>query len=168
MPNSALSPALLVLLAVLGGCNHTISFNNNVLYTPNPARNTGVLGDPALQGCLNQVLQARGTEDLGTITLLACPEAGIRTLAGIEALTALEQLEVSGNLISDLSPLTRLRNLRVLAVRNNAVGELRPLDSMPLLRFVSLQGNDRIPCPQLDALQQRLGNTLGRPVGCVN
>lgn len=168
MRKTVLSPALLALLAVVAGCNHTISFNNNVLYTPNPARRSGVLEDPALQGCLNQVLATRDTGDLAGVTLLACPDAGIRTLAGIEALTALEQLEVSGNLISDLGPLTRLRNLRVLAIRNNAVGELRPLDSMPLLRFVSLQGNVRIPCRQLDALQERLGNTLGRPAACVN
>jgi len=152
----------------LAGCNHTISFNNNILYTPNPLQRAGVLNDPSLQGCLNQVLEGGGTTDHAAVTLLACPDAAISTLEGIEALTALEQLEVSNNLITDLSPLTRLRNLRVLSIRNNLLGDIRLLDTLPTLRFISLQGNDRIPCRQLDTLQQRLGNTLGRPAACIN
>jgi len=162
-----LYPAL-GLLVFMAGCNHTISFNNNILYTPNPAQRSGVLEDPSLQGCLNQVLAVGGTTDHAAVTLLACPDAGIGTLEGIEALTALEQLEVSDNLITDLSPVTRLRNLRVLSIRNNLLGDIRLLDTLPTLRFISLQGNDRIPCRQLDTLQQRLGNTLGRPAACIN
>lgn len=165
-----LRPALFSLLCLSllpSACNHTISFNDNVLYSPNPRPAQGPLRDPGLQACLNQVLAANPELNPANVSLIACPDAGIRTLAGIEALTGLEQLEVSNNLISDLSPLAALLNLRVLGIRSNAIGDVRILNELSILRFISLQGNERIPCQQLDELQRRLGNTLGRPTGCI-
>jgi hypothetical protein len=157
----------LFLLLAISACNHTISFNDNVLYSPNPRPDQGPLRDPGLQACLNQVLATNPELNVASVTLIACPDAGIQTLAGIEALTSLEQLEVSDNQISDLSPLASLINLRVLGIRSNALGDIRTLQALSILRFVSLQGNNGIPCRQLDDLQQRLGNTLNRPTTCV-
>jgi hypothetical protein len=157
----------LFLLLAISACNHTISFNDNVIYSPNSRSDQGPLRDPGLQACLNQVLAANPEQNVTSVTLIACPDAGIRTLAGIEALTSLEQLEVSDNQISDLSPLASLINLRVLGIRSNALGDIRTLQALSILRFVSLQGNNGIPCRQLDDLQQRLGNTLNRPTTCV-
>ena len=166
-------PAALVaaLLLPLGACTqaYRVTLNNNVLFGPNAAerRNT-VTRDPGLQACLDQTLERMEKTDPAAITLLACPGAGVETLAGIEALENLEQLELSDNAIVNLSPLLRLRNLRVLGLRNNRVGDIRPLADLPLLRFLALEGNDRIPCRQLDAFAARLGNTFGRPQSCVN
>jgi Leucine-rich repeat (LRR) protein len=92
----------------------------------------------------------------------------VRTLEGIDALANLEQLELSDNELSNLSPLLRLEKLRVLNLRNNAIGDLRPLLGLPLLRFMALEGNNRIPCAQLDTFATRLGDTFSRPAACVN
>lgn len=168
-------PSISILTAMLllgSGCSlspYDITFNDNVVYSPNASARArgGVLDDPALQGCLNQVLQ-NPAQNVETLTLLACPDAGVISLAGIDGLPRLEQLEVSNNAISNLGPLTRLKNLRVLSIRNNAIGNISPLDDLPILRFVALDGNDRIPCRQLDSLQDRLGNTLSRPLACAD
>lgn len=153
----------------LSGCSgspYTISFNDNVLYSPNASIKAGGVADPALQGCINQILGTTGGT-AETLKTLACPNAGIRTLEGLSALTALEQVEFGNNAIDNLGPLQPLRNLRVASLRNNRIMNIGPLSGLPLLRFVSLEGNDEIPCRQLDELQQKLGNTLNRPQACI-
>jgi Leucine-rich repeat (LRR) protein len=160
----------LTLCLPLCACIHpyTVKLNDNVLFTPGEALRNAVTEDPGLQACLDQALERNKQTDPATITLLACPSAGVQTLAGIEALENLEQLELSDNAIQDLSPLLQLTNLRVLGLRNNRVGDIRPLQQLPLLRFLSLEGNDRLPCRQLDAFVARLGNTFGRPQACID
>lgn len=162
--------ALLLACLPLAGCLHpyTVKLNDTVLFTPNEALRKAVTQDPGLQACLDQALLRNEQTDPAALTLLACPGAGVQTLAGIEALEKLEQLELGDNAIENLSPLLQLKNLRVLGLRNNRVGDLRPLEQLPILRFLSLEGNDRIPCRQLDAFQMRLGNTFGRPQACIN
>lgn len=159
-----------LLLLALSACSHnpyTITFNDNVMYSPNKALLNSIVTDPSLQGCINQVLATMESANAAEIKLLACPDAGIKSLEGINALSALEQLELSDNLIDNLSPLSGMRNLRVLSIRNNAISNIGPLDSLPLLRFISLTGNNRISCRQLEALVSRLGNTLSRPATCI-
>ena len=137
-----------------------------MVYSPNEALKHKVVKDASLQGCLNQALAGMKDGTPAQVTLLACPDAGIKTLEGIGALTSLEQLELSGNGISNLAPLLPLKNLRLLSVRNNRINDIGPLESIATLRFVSLQGNDDIPCRQLDDLQRKLGNTLNKPDSC--
>ena len=163
-------PFTLILLLTMTGCSlkpYTVTFNDNVISSPNAALLNSIVSDPSLQACLNQNLSNLGTTDATRIKLLACPGAGIKSLDGINALASLEQLELSDNSIDNLSPLSSLRNLRVLGLRNNGIRNIGPLTSLPLLRFVSLQDNDNILCRQLDELGAKLGNTLNRPLGCV-
>lgn len=156
---------------LLFGCKqnpYTVTFNNNVVYSPNAAIRNKVLDDPALQACLNQVMASDTIEDPEDVTLIACPSAGITTLGGIEKLANLEQLDVSDNAISNINPLLSLKKLRVLSLRNNAVTNAGSLVSMPLLRFISLSGNTRVSCRDVETLEDKLGNTLDKPLTCVN
>lgn len=156
---------------LLIGCKqnpYTVTFNNNVIYSPNAAIQNKVLDDPSLQACLNQVMSSNTIEDPEDVTLIACPSAGITTLGGIERLPNLEQLDVSDNAISNISPLLSLKKLRVLSLRNNAVSSVSSLASMPLLRFISLSGNTKISCRDVEILENKLGNTLDKPLTCVN
>ena len=162
----ALTGTLCLLLSACSHIPYSITFNDNVVYVPGGKASMGPLKDSALQGCLNQALAADTTLTAATITLLACPSAGVESLEGIAALESLEQLELSDNRITNLSPLSSVKKLRVLSIRNNDVGNVGILDNLPILRFVALQGNNSVPCHQLDALQKRLGNTLGRPLEC--
>jgi Leucine-rich repeat (LRR) protein len=169
--SSAIRVALAVLLTMLGSCqagNYRYVLNDNVLYQPGgPGKATdNVLRDAALQACLDQQLEADGTSDLAQIKQLACAGNGVQTLSGIARLPALEQLELSDNRIDDLRPLAPLKNLRVLGLRNNPVTSIHLLMDMQLLRFVSLQGSDKLPCKEVAALKNKLGNTLGEPTHC--
>ena len=161
-----------IIASCLGLCAcvqpYTVTLNNNVVYTPNASVRDALAVDPGLQACIDQTLVRSQQTDPASITLLACPSAGVQTLSGIEALVNLEQLELGDNEVSNLGPLIPLKNLRVLGLRDNRIGDIRALAELPILRFVSLEGNDGIPCRQLDGLAARLGNTLGRPQACIN
>ena len=156
-----------VTLMMITSCSrYKVVLNNNVLYTPTSQPPPSLLSDPNLQGCLNQQFAIVGRNDPDSIKLLACPASGVDSLDGIRELSNLEQLELSDNNISDLSPLLELRNLRVLSVRNNRITNINTLMSLSILRFVALQGNDSISCRQLDNLEEKIGNSLNRPVSC--
>ena len=166
-----LLPMLAISLAtLLGACSrYQFVLNNNVLYSPTGVPATpGIFADANLQGCLNQHFINNGSNDPESIKLLACPSAGIQSLAGISALPNLEQLELSDNTITDIRPLQNLKNLRVLSMSNNRLNNIAVLTSLPILRFVVLAGNSNIPCRQLDELEEKIGNTLTRPASCVN
>jgi Leucine-rich repeat (LRR) protein len=168
---SVLCTAGLAAAATVAGCHgpYTYTFNDNVIFAPgkNTAANTSVLQDAALQACLNQYLEASGQTALAQVKLLACPGSGVETLVGIDALSGLEQLELSDNRISDLRPLVPLRNLRVLGLRNNPLTTVTPLLVLPILRFVSLTGDDQLRCNDVAALRNKLGNTLTGPLQCA-
>lgn len=158
-------------LPLLTGCHggYTYTFNDNVVFSPNADRAavTRTLRDAALQGCLNQYLALNEQMTPDQVKLLACPGSGVETLAGIGALTSLEQLEISDNKVADLRPLAQLRNLRVVGLRNNPVTTVSPLLELPLLRFVSLLGNDQLRCNDIALLRDKLGNTLAAPLQCA-
>ena len=169
IPSSAcLVTFSLMLSALLSACgSYRVVLGDSVLYSPAGAPvKPSLLADANLQGCVNQLFNSSGNDDPESITLLACPSAGVQSLAGIGALVNLEQLELSDNTITDLRPLQNLRKLRVLSIRNNRINNINILLSMPILRFVALQGNNNINCRQLDELEARLGNTLNRPERC--
>jgi hypothetical protein len=156
------------LLAACAQNPYTFIFNDNIVYSPNAAIRNKVVEDPALQACLNQVLASNPELNADSVKLIACPAAGITTLDGIGNLPNLEQLDVSDNTISNVSPLLALKKLRVLGLRNNAVANVGPLLSLPLLRFISLSGNTRIACRDLAALEEKFGNTLDKPLTCID
>ena len=163
---SGLLPAFVLLLTACKG-PYTVTLNDRVLYTPNPDASEKLLSDPNLQGCLNQILLSSTNKDPQAVTLMACPNAGIQSLRGIENLPNMEQLDLSDNAINDLGPLVNLKKLRVLSLRNNGIRNISQLSSLPILRFVSLQGNDDIPCRQLDNLAKKVGSSLNRPSNCL-
>lgn len=145
---------------------YSITLNERVLYRPDgsPAL-AEIVKDPGLQACINQRL-SNDSVSLTSITLLACPNAGISTLEGLQKLENLEQLDLSENRISNLSPLVSLLKLRLLNLPNNEINDIGPLQSLPVLRFVSLQGNPRIPCRQLEELEKKIGSLLNKPSSC--
>lgn len=164
-------PAVCIASLLLASCSssYRVLLNNNEVYNPYGTTTTpSLLNDPNLQGCLNQAYISTGSNNPEDITLLACPSAGVQSLAGIRGLPNLEQIELSDNAVSDLSPLLGLRNLRVLSIRNNRISNVNALMSLPIIRFVALQGNNEISCRQLDQLQEKIGNSLNRPESCSN
>ena len=101
-------------------------------------------GSAELHACINK--NHRGKE-IAEMEELACPNYGIGNIAGMESLTALRRIELSGNLIEDIGPLEKLPPDRV--------------------ERINLGGNDRIPCKSLDTLDDKFPGKVLRPVSCL-
>ncbi|MBS4096082.1 MAG: hypothetical protein KGZ83_04500 [Sulfuricella sp.] len=99
--------------------------------------------DAALRACI--VEKYRGTE-IADLSELACPLASIVSLAGMERLMALRNIDLAGNDIRDASPLEMLPAEKILRL--------------------DLRGNHRISCQSLDRLSAKLSGKLVRPATC--
>ena len=76
---------------------------------------------------------------------LSFPASGIETLNGLENMTGLEELDLSGNLISDLSNFEvspARETLRHLNLANNRIISLSPIRAYSALEELNLSGNE--------------------------
>lgn len=85
--------------------------------------------------------------EIADLEELACADAGIGNIAGIEQLSALRRIDLSGNRIEDIGPLQQFRPDRVEAI--------------------DLNGNDRIACSALDRLEAGFPGKVKRPSTCL-
>ncbi|XP_021119713.1 leucine-rich repeat-containing protein 56 isoform X3 [Heterocephalus glaber] len=119
----------------------------------------GVCGHPRAQP---GELRDLGTS-LGHLQVLWLARCGLADLDGISSFPALQELYVSYNNISDLSPLCLLDQLKVLDLEGNSVEDLeqvRYLQLCPRLTTLTLEGN-------LVCLQPAAGPANKAP-GCYN
>jgi Ca2+-binding RTX toxin-like protein len=104
------------------------------------------IADPALEAALRQALGVPtgpiSSADMLRLVSLSAPDAGITSLAGLEAATNLQTLSLSGNQIADLSPLAGLTQLLELDLSNNALTDASPLAGLVQLQLLLLGGND--------------------------
>lgn len=167
MPAKAILTTLV--LFFLSACNfspYSISVNNNVVYSSTGVIEEEIFSDASLQACVNNYLAENPDRTLTSIEQLTCTNAEIVSLIGLDRLPGLVQLDLSSNAIVDVSPVSNLENLRILRVSENRIRNVSMLNNMPLLNFIDLGGNSNIPCNQLDRLENRLGNSLRRPLSC--
>lgn len=68
-------------------------------------------------------------------------ETPITDLAGLEAFTGLESLDLSGQAVMDLSPLAGLTRLTTLALGGNPVADVSPLAGLTSLKLLVLSGS---------------------------
>ena len=83
---------------------------------------------------------------ISSLVELACPNSGIRNIAGIEKLTALRRIDLSGNRIEDVSALENL-----------------PHDN---IEKIDLTGNPQVSCLSLSHLLTSYHEKLARPDSC--
>ncbi|MDC7121904.1 hypothetical protein OMK64_10190 [Cellulomonas fimi] len=101
-----------------------------------------VVADPVLAACLERALGAgrgdglapRGFDDVFAVD---CPRrsggAQIRSLDGVERLTSVREVDLTGQDVADLRPLAALTRLTSLRLTNNPrVADLTPLAGLPL------------------------------------
>ncbi|MDZ4121470.1 MAG: leucine-rich repeat domain-containing protein, partial [Candidatus Cloacimonadaceae bacterium] len=82
-------------------------------------------------------------------------DAGWRNISSIEGahhLTNLQELYLSGNQISDLSPLSSLTNLQELYLSYNQISDLSPLSALTILQVLDLWNNQISDLSPLSAL----------------
>ena len=107
------------------------------------------IGDAALLGAIEESLgKPPGSgvteNELGQLVFLRAGNRGVVSLDGLELAENLEELDLSGNAISDLSPLVDLMQLERIDLSNNAIQDVGPLLQNPAIGTgdeVYLQGN---------------------------
>jgi Leucine-rich repeat (LRR) protein len=65
-----------------------------------------------------------------TLTRLVVAHNRLTSLAGLEGLSSLHELDIGHNLIKDLKPLGRTSHLRILRARNNRIYEFEGLEAL--------------------------------------
>ncbi len=102
--------------------------------------------DANLLDAIDTALEKDGGEgvtpaEMATITTLTADNAGIASLEGLEYCTALYNLEVESNTITDLTPLTNLTGLQYLDLYDNQVSDLTALSGLTNLNYLELDYN---------------------------
>ena len=78
--------------------------------------------------------------------------SGVQSLAGIENLTSLAELNANWNQINDLSPLNGLSNLSILHLEGNQIQSLNALENIQNLTHLNVQWNQIASASALDGL----------------
>lgn len=163
---------ILVILGLLSvvSCNrqYSVSINNQPVFNPNTGSVGYAVRDADLQGCFNLALRQQNTNDPLALQTLSCAGAEVEDLTGIGRFARLRFVDLGRNRIGDLTPLANLSQLAGLNLPGNQISDISTLLTMPALTAVNLADNPRIPCSQLDVLQQRLGESLIRSSPCRN
>ncbi|MBI5437361.1 MAG: hypothetical protein HY936_00105, partial [Nitrosomonadales bacterium] len=123
------------------------ALNENASYYASheePDAHTLHYGSTELLECINK--KYRGKE-IVELQEFACPNSGIRNITGMERLTALRHIDLSGNLIEDVSPLGKLPPDRV--------------------ERIDLRGNNRVTCKSLNGLEDKFPGKVLRPASCL-
>lgn len=167
--NRFLAPAVLLTMLVLEGCNrlYSISVNEQVLYDPRPGNAVIRFADPGLQSCVNLRLRQEPSLAPEDITILSCAGLEIESLEGVSALRGLRYVDVGDNELEHLDALGRLPRLVSVRAPDNPLTDISALLRIDSLTTAVLTGTSRIPCSQLDTLQERLDNDLLRPARCI-
>ncbi|MCJ8269600.1 MAG: hypothetical protein MJK04_09380, partial [Psychrosphaera sp.] len=98
--------------------------------------------DSAFATCVTTVAQNEGWTTIEQMRTLTCESAGVVDMSGLELLSALTELHVKGNSITNLNPIIYLNHLSVLDLSDNNVTDLLPLALMsPLIKTIDLSNN---------------------------
>lgn len=139
--------ACLPLMLCAACSNYDYTFNDRVIYTPDPLFADFDIPDPALRECVRRAIRDDKVTEAGQLSTLACTGAGIENLAGLATFNEIEVLVLSSNRIGDISELAALTILQVLYLDNNAVVDPVPLYDLPALNRVDLSANPGLRCP---------------------
>jgi len=106
-----------------------------------------VVPDANFAACLNGIL---GVADpaapitqvqLAGLDSVGCVGPGITSIDGAQYLTSMKSLELSGNQVSDLRPLSGLTNLMILGLNANQISDISPLSGLSGLTTLYLDEN---------------------------
>jgi Leucine-rich repeat (LRR) protein len=102
--------------------------------------------EDAIRLALQKPAGALACSDLALLTNLVAPGAHIYDLSGLECATSLQTLYLSGNCISNLTPLGSLTQLKALSLANNQgmLADISPLAGLTNLTFLDLRWNPGI------------------------
>jgi len=149
-PGSCMICLSMLLLAACGSYDFT--FNDKVIYTPDPLFTDFEVPDKALRECIKEAINDAKASSASEVSSLSCTEAGVESLAGLSTFTELEQLTLSSNNIVNISELAALTVLQVLYLDNNQIIDAVPLYQLPALHQLDLSSNPELICPPSGSL----------------
>ena len=90
---------------------------------------------------------------------------GITDISALSACRELERLDLTGNKISDITPLMDIPGLKELVIKDNQVTDLRPLMALNTLAYINAEGNgitSTVPLGSLTGLKEL--HLAGNPI----
>jgi len=131
--------------------------------TPQAIPIAGLFGDVNLQYCIDALAAQQGwvfADDV--VGELDCSFRGVVSLAGLEKLIRVQHLNLSHNLIGDITPLTSLIALQSINLSDNAITQIdsafmSQANMLKGLMALSLQGNVGLDCQQLEYIIGTVG-----------
>ncbi|HEX4911212.1 MAG TPA: leucine-rich repeat domain-containing protein [Permianibacter sp.] len=99
------------------------------------------LPDPALMQCLHEQASRNGWVTVDHVTALDCVNKGIRSAAGLQQLTALQQLNLAENEIDSVGTPQLPPSLQVLSLAANRLHDIGIISPLPELRELDLANN---------------------------
>ncbi len=155
------------LFILLSGCaDYQFTFNEQVIYEPPSLLSNFQVADSHLASCIAQTVEDQKVTAIEQLESLACSNAGIESLAGIEQFTELKQLNLDSNQISDIQPLSNLIKLELLYLAHNDLKNISPLTHLKKLHTLRLSGNDALECKPLLLIQDQIEQSLEAPEHC--
>lgn len=102
--------------------------------------------DPALEAAVKEALGVAASAELtcgsmSHVTALDASNAGVTSLQGIQNLVNLRYLDLNGNALDDLTPLSGLEILHTLFIRSSGLTSLDGLQGLTSLAFLDLNDN---------------------------
>lgn len=114
------------------------------------------LEDISLRNCIQLANISNTINYAGQVSVVDCGNKVISSLKGLEAFSGLQQLYLSKNKITDISPIAGLTELRRLGLGNNAIADHHPLEKLVNLNALGLS-NTRLsslnPLAKLNKLE---------------
>lgn len=142
-----------LLSATAAACSgYQFRLNDQVLYNPPALFTDYTIADAALHGCIAQTIADRKITKASQLKSLACTNAGIRKLAGIEVFTGLKAIDLDHNAINDVAPLATLTSLTGLHLAYNDVRDVSKLAALAQLETLDLTGNAHLSCDTAESL----------------
>jgi|TARA_B110000238_G_C15941321_1_gene359097 Leucine-rich repeat (LRR) protein len=161
-----LSPIIAAVL--LTACaDYDIKINDNVVYTPPKLLTKMRVADSALNDCMQQTVKDNKITAIEQLINLACTNAGIKNLAGLERFYKLEVLIMNDNSITDISLLNELSALKTVALANNKITDISRLSDLSYLTKVNLAGNTKLNCETTKVLVDVVDD-LSLPEHCTS
>ncbi len=161
--------ALLFTSFILIGCsvedNSTSNTQKPLLEDKNLA---GLFPDINLQSCIDELATTNKWQSSAQLSgALDCSNKNIQSLAGMEYLIYLTNVNFSNNKIENVAPLAELPRLEVVRLQNNAIGikgdgNVDKLTSLTQASDINIAGNKSISCTELTTLTSafnRSGNS---------
>lgn len=97
--------------------------------------------DTALAACVTEARTQNSWVTANQVDNLACVEKGVKSLDGLDNLTALETLDLRRNEIVNIKPLRSLIRLKTLKLAKNKVAEISSVALLTRMTFLSISEN---------------------------